>query len=174
MINMEVRNFNINEMIHVYLKYKLEYRFPELLKPGRNPNTDTSQRMMNKLLIEYYRHMSKVDKNFYTLNLSDNKKEVNPFVDMVVAMTNDKLTKNYMIKCFADYESWMDFTYWNIKVIQEALDHPDYTLARKVMPDGTVHLSVPKSILGDYDGEMFNSKLKLKSVKVKKPKRKRK
>lgn len=171
---MEVRNFNINEMIHVYLKYKLEYRFPELLKPGRNPNIDTSQRMMNKLLIEYYRHMSKLDKNFYTLNLIDNKKEVNPFADMVTAMTNDKLTKNYMIKCFADYESWMDFTYWNIKVIQEALDHPDYTLARKVMPDGTVYLSVPKSILGDYDGEMFNSKLKLKSVKVKKPKRKRK
>ena len=173
---MEIRKFNLVDMVHVYLIYKSNYIFPELLPPGKNVKKDTSQRVMDKLLNEHYINMARLNKDYVNLNLIENiKKSSNPFLSMIYENSvHEDDIKNYNIRCFADFEAWMDFNYWNIKVIQEALDHPDYTLARKVMPDGTVHLSVPKSILGDYDGEMFNSKLKLKSVKVKKPKRKRK
>lgn len=174
---MEIRKFNLVDMVHVYLNYKFNYTFPQLLAPGKDVKKDTSQRLMCKLLNEHYRKMYELNHNYINFDLikTETKNTGNLFLSMVsesVVYEDDII--NYNKKCFADFEAWMDFNYWNLKIMHEALEHPDYCTSKKEMPNGTVLISLPKSVLGDYDGEMFNSSLKLKSVKVKKPKRKRK
>lgn len=172
---MEIRKFNLVDMVHVYLNYKFNYTFPQLLAPGKNLKKDTSQRLMCKLLNEHYRKMYELNHNYinYDLIKTETKQSANLFLSIVSeSIVYEDDIKNYNIRCFADFEAWMDFNYWNIKIVNEALEHPDYCTSRKEMPNGRVIVGLPKSVLGDFDGEMFNSSLK--SAKIKKSKLKRK
>ena len=163
-----IKSSLIADIVHVYLKDKMNYNIPEPEIDKIKDARYSSQLRLRRLLDELYLDLYKKNPKYVRFNIDSEDRSIE---ERFLNGPKSDNYKRFKIRAFNDYVSCLDSFFYFIKLMEDAKNHPDFATAQIVNDErNSVFIQLPKSVQElNPDAEeirlVINSKTKAKMRK---------